>query len=339
VARFENPPHRRHPERLQSRRISRASLQQPSAFPLHARLLRLRLGTGSSQAQDGSQNWIEISDETPFCFSRRKVFNSPAQTLALHQIPDFEPPGYAKVTLTTHSDEITFGGMAVDSLKMNPMRKLSAMLFLICVLAPLPILAKPKKRVYNNTPQEVFDAALRTARERQVVTYVDEKNLMIAFETGMSMMSYGFVANASVEPLADGKADLLINVQNKTTQLMSFNAGDRMADKFFQQVAEELARKSKKKTAPNQDATEADVLLRKPINSSDESSKVVVNSFPDGGDISIDGAFVGNAPSTVTLSPGKHAIQVTVNGYKAWSKELTVFANSEVKLKASLIKE
>ena len=36
--------------------------------------------------------------------------------------------------------------------------------------------AEPKKKLYNNSSEQVFKAALRTARERHVVTYVDEKN-------------------------------------------------------------------------------------------------------------------------------------------------------------------
>ena len=90
----------------------------------------------------------------------------------------------------------------------------------------------------------MFQAALRTARERHVVTYVDEKNLMLTFQTGTSMLSYGFVANASVEQQPDGTSKLAINVQHKNdgkNASFSFNAGDRIADKFFQQVEEELA--------------------------------------------------------------------------------------------------
>jgi hypothetical protein len=68
------------------------------------------------------------------------------------------------------------------------------------VLLPIFAHAEPKKKVYNNSADQVFNAALRTARERHVVTYVDEKTLMFAFETGRSLTSEGFVANASVEP-------------------------------------------------------------------------------------------------------------------------------------------
>jgi len=39
------------------------------------------------------------------------------------------------------------------------------------------------------------------------------------------------------------------------------------------------------------------------------------------------------------MSSGKHTVKVSQTGYKAWSRELTVLAGSEVQLKAALEKE
>ena len=94
------------------------------------------------------------------------------------------------------------------------------------------------------------------------MTYVDEKNLMLTFETGTSGFSYGFVANASIEPETDGKTTLVINVQKKNSgrnASISFGAGDRMADKFYEQVAEELARKASQKVDVKPEAEHVDV--------------------------------------------------------------------------------
>src|SRR4051812_5352669 len=124
--------------------------------------------------------------------------------------------------------------------------------FLLVLLASSALEAKPKEKLFNNSAQEVFQAALRTARERHVVTYVDEKNLMLTFETGTSALSYGFNANASVEQQSDGKSKLIVNVQKKNAgknASLAWGAGDRMADKFFDQVEEELARASKQSVA------------------------------------------------------------------------------------------
>ena len=66
---------------------------------------------------------------------------------------------------------------------------------------------------------------------------------------------------------------------------------------------------------------------------------IAVTSTPDGADIFVDGAFIGNAPATLKLSPGKHTIRVALSGYKEWTREITVLAGSELKLTATLEKQ
>jgi hypothetical protein len=225
----------------------------------------------------------------------------------------------------------------------------------IAVIALLPIFAhaEPKKKVYNNSADQVFNAALRTARERHVVTYVDEKTLMFTFETGRSVTSEGFVANAAVEPEGDNKATLIINVQTKKG--FSWGAGSRMTDKFYEQVADELAGDPKQRSAvksaeksiavPDPKAVPAEPSMTSgpsivPVSAVSSSGKgsVTVNSAPDGADVYVDDNFVGNAPSVLKLSTGKHTVKVSQDGYKAWTKDISVFADSEVNLKAALSK-
>jgi hypothetical protein len=225
----------------------------------------------------------------------------------------------------------------------------------VALLLPVCAHAEPKKKLYNNSADQVFKAALRTARERHVVTYVDEKTLMFTFETGRSITSEGFVANASVEPEGDDKATLIINVQTKKG--FSWGAGSRMTDKFYEQVGDELAGDTKQKSAmkapekaiavPDAKAVPAEPSMTKPADgaapavaaSSAPSSgkgKVLVSSVPDGADVYVDDNFVGNAPATLNLVAGKHTVKVSQDGYKAWTKEVSVFADSEVSLKAAL---
>lgn len=63
---------------------------------------------------------------------------------------------------------------------------------------------------------------------------------------------------------------------------------------------------------------------------------VRVTSNPDGADLYSDGGYVGNTPSTLKLSAGKHVIKVTAAGHKEWSREITVQAGSELSLNAML---
>jgi len=221
-------------------------------------------------------------------------------------------------------------------------RKLFLLVFALGLIIPSCLFGKPKRKSYNNSAEQVFDAALRTARERHVVTYVDEKHLMFTFETGKSALSYGFVANASVEPESESKSALLVNVQHKNTgkNEMSFNAGDRMANKFYEQVEEELARASSQKTTTKPEAAAVVVPPAPvPVKPVADSGTVQVNSSPEGADVSVDGSFVGNAPASLKLSPGKHTIQVSQAGYKGWSRELTAMPGAETKLNAVLSKE
>jgi hypothetical protein len=187
--------------------------------------------------------------------------------------------------------------------------------FLLVLLASSALEAKPKEKVFNNSAQEVFQAALRTARERHVVTYVDEKNLMLTFETGTSALSYGFNANASVEQQSDGKSKLIVNVQKKNAgknASLAWGAGDRMADKFFDQVEEELARASKQTVAAKGEVEHVEKPSAAQVTTAPDvsSGTVAVSAVPEGADVSVDGAFVGNTPATLKLAPGKHKVTV-----------------------------
>jgi PEGA domain len=225
---------------------------------------------------------------------------------------------------------------------------------IIAALLPVCAQAKPKKKTYNNSSEQLFKAALRTARERHVVTYIDEKMLMFTFETGRSFTSEGFVANASIEPESEGKATLIINVQSKKG--VSWGAGDRMADKFYEQVTEELAGDTKQAASvkaqekaisvPDPKAVPSEPSITKPAESNalvestgGEKGKIVVTSVPEGAEVYVDDDLVGNAPATLRLPSGKHTVKVSQQGFKPWTKQVAVFAGSEANLKASLEKE
>jgi hypothetical protein len=218
-----------------------------------------------------------------------------------------------------------------------------ALLVLIVFAVCLPALAKPKKKTYDNGAADLFTAALRTARERHVVTYVDEKMLMFTFETGHSFFSKGFIANASVEPQSDQSATLIINVQTKDGEA-AWGAGDRMADKFFAQVGEELAGQVKQKSAVKAEQASISVAPPKAVPPEPTMTAppdkargtVVLSATPENAEVTVDGSFVGNAPVNLKLTPGKHMIAVSAKGYQPYTREITVMADSEVRLTAGL---
>lgn len=219
------------------------------------------------------------------------------------------------------------------------MKKLTIRALVMIFALPLPAFAKPKKKTYNNAAQDVFNAALRTARERQVVTFVDEKNLLFTFDTGETMMCDGFVANASVEPVGNNKSTLTINVQKKENCGLAWGAGDRMAVKFFEQVTEELARNPQQKVSVKPETPAVPIPPSPTIETPpSEVGTVDLSSTPPGGEVDVDGAFVGDAPASLKLPPGKHTIAVSEAGFKPWSRDLLVLAGSETKLNVSLAK-
>ena len=64
-------------------------------------------------------------------------------------------------------------------------------------------------------------------------------------------------------------------------------------------------------------------------------ASLTIASTPLGADIEVDGGFVGNTPSTVTLTPGSHQIVVKKKGFIDWTKTLNV-TGGNVSLNAEL---
>ena len=66
------------------------------------------------------------------------------------------------------------------------------------------------------------------------------------------------------------------------------------------------------------------------------SATVSISSSPTGADISVDQSFVGNTPSSISLSAGKHVISVSKQGYKDWERGITLLGGT-VNLSADLV--
>jgi len=68
-------------------------------------------------------------------------------------------------------------------------------------------------------------------------------------------------------------------------------------------------------------------------------SSVEFGSTPDGAEIVIDGNVVGNTPSTLRLTPGHHAIEIRMAGYRTWSRIMVVDPESHPSVRATLVKQ
>ena len=65
-------------------------------------------------------------------------------------------------------------------------------------------------------------------------------------------------------------------------------------------------------------------------------ASLAVESSVAGADIEIDGSFVGNTPSTLSVAPGQHTVTVKKKGYADWSRRMTI-AGDAVHLNADLV--
>jgi hypothetical protein len=63
-----------------------------------------------------------------------------------------------------------------------------------------------------------------------------------------------------------------------------------------------------------------------------ESSTVAFTSDPIGAEIYIDGKFVGQAPSTISMPAGSHVVVVKAPGRRNWERDLEVLKDSQVAL-------
>ncbi len=69
-----------------------------------------------------------------------------------------------------------------------------------------------------------------------------------------------------------------------------------------------------------------------------QPANVTVKSTPPGADISVDGKFMGNTPSTIQLAPGEHLVLIEKEGLKPWHRTMTVSPGGGITLDATLEK-
>ena len=67
-----------------------------------------------------------------------------------------------------------------------------------------------------------------------------------------------------------------------------------------------------------------------------ETAKCNVISSPAGADISVDGQFVGNTPSTLKLRAGTHKVEVSLKGFSSWSRDVAIQSGTEITLNPKL---
>jgi hypothetical protein len=69
-----------------------------------------------------------------------------------------------------------------------------------------------------------------------------------------------------------------------------------------------------------------------------QPATVIVKSTPPGADITVDGKFMGNTPSTIQLTPGDHVVEISKEGLRFWQRGMTVSAGGNITIDATLDK-
>jgi hypothetical protein len=76
-------------------------------------------------------------------------------------------------------------------------------------------------------------------------------------------------------------------------------------------------------TVSHSSNSESSSVSKEPTSSSD-GVPVIVDSTPAAADIEVDGSFVGNTPSTISLPAGNHEISIKKKGFAIWTRKMNV---------------
>ena len=75
--------------------------------------------------------------------------------------------------------------------------------------------------------------------------------------------------------------------------------------------------------------------LQSAVLTQSSSTELAITSNPDGADIEVDGKFVGNTPSSLSVEPGEHTIVLRMEGHHSWQRTVKT-SGGKVKLNGVL---
>lgn len=165
--------------------------------------------------------------------------------------------------------------------------------------------------------------------------------------------SGGFIAHAlgesdsqaSTETVNDARLAVRLVVSNgdvvwtstqESTGAKYKGASADVADKVVKQLVRDLDRIARQQPPAPAEALKPESSPTPTERPAVPTASVVVQSTPSGADITVDGWFVGNAPSTLRLPAGEHTITIAASGYKRWERKIVVIVGSDVTLSATL---
>jgi hypothetical protein len=91
-----------------------------------------------------------------------------------------------------------------------------------------------------------------------------------------------------------------------------------------ERLASQSAVTATTKATPSPSPTPVNIPSNAPatVNPAPAISVLDVSSTPTAADIEVDGAFVGNTPASVEISPGDHTLTITKRGFVPWERKI-----------------
>jgi CRISPR/Cas system-associated exonuclease Cas4 (RecB family) len=203
------------------------------------------------------------------------------------------------------------------------------LLVILLFTVALPAFASTHKEQYNVPCSVLWSALKDTLRNsgKYGIIGIDNTEMTASYNIGGNLT--GKRINSALLNSKDNGKSCELQIQTAYSGLVNNDAGD-----LKKRVDESLA---KLKTAPPENS--ASPVEQTPTAASQAS--LAIDSTPQGADIEIDGGFVGNTPSTVTVAPGKHQVVVKKKGFTDWARTLnvtggTIRLNAEMKQESDL---
>jgi hypothetical protein len=141
------------------------------------------------------------------------------------------------------------------------------------------------------------------------------------------------VVSAICHDSGDGHTVVSLSISAAEGNPQVFGLGgekDKLAKRFWAELDSTLAINEKlDRKGDTNEMTPKSAVSNRP-------SEVAVKSTPTGADITVDGKFSGNTPSTLQLSAGDHTVSVTAKGFQKWERTITVSAGGAITLNAAL---
>ena len=194
---------------------------------------------------------------------------------------------------------------------------------ILLLLTAVPALASTHKDVFSVSCNELWRAVKDTLRNsgKYGIIAIDNSEMTASYNMGGNLMAKR--VNSAVLNSKDNGANCELQVQTAYSGLGNNDAGD-----FKKRVDASLS-KLKGQPLPPAGGDQA------AAPAAPAQASLTIDSTPSNADIEVDGGFVGNTPSTVSVTPGSHQINVKKKGFVTWTKTLNVTGGA-VKLNAEL---